>query len=57
MSGNVDSEFVGESKRQRIPLRTRNDGEYNDFAVRSFFFLADHGNSYPSNFLPMEGEV
>jgi hypothetical protein len=39
MSGNVDSEFVGKSKRQRIPLRTRNDGEYNDVTVRRFFFL------------------
>jgi len=39
MSGNVDSEFVGESKRQRIPLGTRNDGEYNDVTVRRIFFL------------------
>jgi len=59
MSGNVDGEFVGESKRQRIPLRTRNGGEYNDVTVRRifFFFLVDRGNSYPSKFLPMKGEV
>jgi hypothetical protein len=37
MSGNVDREFVGESKRQRTPLRTSNDGEYSNVTLRRFF--------------------